>query len=378
MAGIFSNPANWKIVDSIQGQEKTNYSFNNPLSALGGLTQKTYNLGAKIGDPNYDLIPGIDNPFNNVTAVQGASTSGGNENTYDENQWAPEQNDGYYGTGGSGGGSVGYNSEDLAYLDDQMSTYQRLLQSITGSLNTGIQNLDNSATEARNKATAQRERAMRDFSVQRSDMTGSKQQALGRVDDGARQLYDNLRRVLGIASGSGSSAYRYAAPNAVARDASRKRGDVMSTFGRNDRDLTTAEGDAELDYKDVLDSIAQQRRAKEQDLRSGIYGQEQSIQEMLANIAAERARLTGGGYGAARVAQQPYRDRYFQLQDQLDALPGQFTNAVSARDLNVRTPELSDFTVDRTALNANREMGSSDSSPYAQLLKKMRQQDSQF
>lgn len=371
--GLSLNPANWAVTDFIQGQG----SGTEALKAVAKL-----NPAVGSADAIKDFYQGTVSPYL-ATNTTGQSTPSNN------NAWNPDgqssANDAGTNenpaitvvagqtTNGSGSGT-GYDSESINFLNDQQGLYERLLQSVRGGLSTGLQTLTNSENQAKNEATAKQERALRDLNVKRDDMYADKTNALGRVDQGAQQLYDNLRRVLGIASGRGSSAYQLAAPNAVAKDASMKRNNVMTTFGRNERDLSTATEDTNIDYQDLLASIAQQRKQREQDLYAGVYGQEQSIQEKLAEIASERAQLLGGGYGAQRVARQPYMDRYLQLQNEMDTLPTKYSDPIAVRDLNVKTPQLSDFTVDKTALNANREMGTSDTSPYAQLLRKMREQ----
>jgi hypothetical protein len=173
--------------------------------------------------------------------------------------------------------------------------------------------------------------------------------------------------MLGMASGSGSSAYQLAAPNAVARQASQQRSNVMTNYGQNERDLNTAVDDTNVDFESLLNEILQQRRDREEELRAGVTTQQQGIYQGMGDIAAERARLRGGD---PMSASRPYETRYTQLQDSLDALPGKYRNAVSARDLNVKTPSLRDYMVDRQAINANRQGGQSQYSPYLNFLKK--------
>ncbi len=269
------------------------------------------------------------------------------------------------GTGrGTGGTTPSYSQEDMGYLDNQSSLYDRLLQSLRSTEASGIQRLDQSKIEAENNAKAQQERALRDFSVKREDTTRAKQNALGQVDTNARTLSDSMRRIIGMAAGSGASA-NLAANSAVARQASQQRNNVMSGYAANERDLSTAENDTNVDFESLLQDIANQRRQKEEEFRAGLAQQEQGIVQSQGEIAAERARLQGGN---ALSAMRPFQDRFFGLQNNIDQLPSQFATNVTPRDLNVRTPQLRDYLVDRQAVNATRQSGQAQYSPYSAFL----------
>lgn len=358
--GLFSNPLNWKITDTLQGQEG-GFALK-PNSFLNAANSFT---GSSGGQANFSNPTGY-------TGVLGASTSnqqtGGN---YDpapapapQDNWAAEQN---AAAARQAAATAAKRSQDLAYLDSQQSIYERMMQSLGSTLNSGISNLDNSKTQAENSARDQQGRALRDFEVKRGDSANAKQDAIGKVDTNARTLSDSLRRVLGMASGSGSSAYQFAAPQAVARQASQQRGNVLSNFGKNERDLDTAVNDTNVDFQSVLENIAQQRREKEESLRAGILQQEQGLQGSLSDIASERAGLLGGN---ALSATAPYRDRYMGIQNELDALPSRFANAITPRELKVSTPKLSDYLVDRQALNASNQTGEKQYSPYKAFIQK--------
>lgn len=270
-----------------------------------------------------------------------------------------------FGSTGSSNGSSS-NQQDLDYLNNQSSLYDRLLQSLKSTESSGLQKLDQSKIEAENKAKLQQERALRDFSVKREDTTRAKQNALGQVDTNARTLSDSMRRIIGMAAGSGASA-NLAANSAVARQASQQRNNVMSGYAANDRDLSTAENDTNVDFESLLQDIANQRKQKEEEFRAGLAQQEQGIVQSQGEIAAERARLQGGN---TLSAMKPYQDRYFGLQTNIDQLPAQFATNVSARDLNVKTPQLRDYLVDRQAVNATRQSGQQQYSPYSAFLQR--------
>ena len=91
-------------------------------------------------------------------------------------------------------------------------------------------------------------------------------------------------------------------------------------------------------------------------------------------MEGERQKILGGGYGAARVAQQPYMDAINSSNSVIDSLFDRFRTPYSVKPVTVEQPNLSAYTVDRQALNANKQFGSDPNSPYAQFLQR-RQED---
>lgn len=266
---------------------------------------------------------------------------------------------------GSGSGSgQSYDRNDLAFVDSQASLVDKLIASLGDKTTQGFGNIDRGYQSNVNKAQEQRDRAINQYNTQRTDTLEQKDSALGKVDTYARTLADSVRQRLGLSSGNNSSAYLYAAPNAIARDASGKRTDVMENYGTNLRNLDTAENYAKNDFESLLQDYINQREDQKRQFESGIYEQNQNLQLQRGQLAGERARLTGAGYNGIRTAQQPYLNAYSDLDTKLNSLFQKYQNPVyQTRDVATKTPTLSDYVVDQTAINANRQTG--DNSPYA-------------
>lgn len=306
--------------------------------------------------------------------------TGPSQLTYDQ---APAQQQNNAPTGGGGGGG-GYSApvdpyaaqraEDNSFLNDQEGQLRALLGRADTSLGQGITNLNNSYNASRTNATEDQNRTLRDYGVKREDTIRDKQSSIGKVNTNARTLSNSVRSIIGRASGSGSSAFQLAAPNAVSREASGQRTNVLETFGRNFRNLDTAENDAKFKYDKLLKDLEAQRGQREYDLRAGIDSQKNALSEKLANVAGERARVNGGGYGAVRTAQQPYQNEINTRQSELDRLFTQFNPTISYAPVDVQKPELSPYTVDRAAIGANQAQGADQYSPYSQFLKKRQEQ----
>ena len=339
------------------------YDYATPGSGTSALT----NAGRAVYDPNVVLS----NPsgiFTKAPAFTAAKSSSSSTRPASPKYQAKSATTTYSG-GTSSGSDTGpaYDPSELAYLDQQQSLYDRLLKSADRSLSSGVTDLSNSTTAARNKANSQRSRALEDFGIQREDTTRGQQGALDKVDTNSRTLRDSLMRILGLAA-SGGSAFDVA-DNAVARDASKNRAGVQEDYASNWRGLDLSERRANEDYQSLLDEIEADRRSKEQSLRGGVLDTKQGLEQALAQIAADRARLLGGDQLAAS---RPYVNNYLSMQDQIDSLPSRFRTAVSARDLNVQTPTLRDYMVDRASIGANQSQDTSQAqySPYAQFLNK--------
>ena len=116
--------------------------------------------------------------------------------------------------------------------------------------------------------------------------------------------------ILGLASGSGSSAFQ-AGQGLAARVAGQQRGNVMSDYSANTQDLLRAKNRTDEDYQNYLNELSADRKAKEGDLRFGYAQQRQSLNDTLAQIAAERASLTGGN---PLNAAAPYNAQYDSIQ----------------------------------------------------------------
>jgi len=360
------NPANWAITNALQGQS------NNTGGTFGSSFSNGYGSGRpSYGQPEASSTPQVKGAT--TGAYDGAmyyDTETGVGSVFGDGQWNPQQGSGTT-RGGSGSAAPAYNQEDVRGLDAQKSLFERLLQSTQGTLNSGLQGLNDSTTQANNNAQSGFNRANRDFDIQREDSQNSKNQAINGVDTNARTMSDSLRRIIGMAGGSGASA-NLAGSNAVARQASQQRDGVMGSFGKNERNLDLAVGDTKTDFEKLLEEIKASRRTQEESLRAGVGAQEQGINQTLAEIAAERARVMGGDQLSAA---QPYQDRYLGIQNQLDALPGQFRNEAS-RAVKATAPKLSDYLVDRQALNASKQNGGQEQySPYKAFLDRNREEE---
>ena len=274
-----------------------------------------------------------------------------------------------------GNGSGGASGADLAYFDDQTNRYKSLLDQADQYLQQGQTNIQDSYNKQLTQANQDRSRALENFDTQRQDTTNAEQKALGTVDTNARTLADQVRRIIGLASGSGSSAYQFAAPGAVARDASQKRSNVVDTYATNWRDLATSENRAKSDFDQLLSDLETARKGQQSSLETSIGQQKQGILSTLADIALQRAQAQGAGYYVAKAAAAPYNTQYDAIGNGLLSLFDKYrTPVLDVAPVTVNAPALRDYAVDRTAANVASTGSANTGDPYAYLLKKKNEQ----
>lgn len=275
---------------------------------------------------------------------------------------------------GTGGTFNQASAADSAYLDRQQSYLQNLLKQADITQNQGLYGIGESYDRSKDRANTQQSRALSSYAQQQQDAERRQNQGYGQVNAGARTGLESLLRIIGMKSGTGSSAYQLAAPNAVARDASAKRRGVTETAGENFRNIDTARTNTNLDFENILSDLLQQRRDKERELKSGIQGQRDSINQSLAELAAQRAELGGADYRGILAAQDPYLNKINQGQTYLNQLFEQYKQPnISARDVAVTTPNLADFAVDPATISSNTS-GGGEYSPYAQFIARQREE----
>lgn len=345
------NPANWYIVNKLQGQP--NYRPANE----SGYVSKTSGGGGGGGGGGGYIAPNATPPAPKNT---GGDTSSGS----------------YYGGGGSSASGATTDPQALAFYDTQIGNLQRQMGRADTALNQGLVNLMNSYNSESSKANTARSRALEDFGMQRDDTGRAKDKAIDKVNTNARVLADSLRRRIGLASGSGSSAYQVAAPKAVARQASGERTDVLGDFAQNYRALDTAEKRAEQDFTELLDDLLRQRQSRELGLRQGIEGQKSAIASQLADLAGRKAQASGGSYASIVAAMQPYLNEISARESTIDSLFNQFTSPYNVKQVNVQKPELKDYLVDRAAIQSNEQSGTED--PYAPYGNQLKQDEEEF
>lgn len=338
-----------------------NTSLNPPQFKPTKANQAKGGIGGAIGNflgfdptPNYNLTWGgfkYNGPAKNTNKKSSSNKS--------ITPAADENNAGSvasaYSTGS--GGASDYNPADLAYLEDARARLQRQMQSANRTKANGLTQLKDTYNQEVSGANTDRSRALEDFNLKREDTTRAKDQAITKVNTNARTLADSLRRRIGMASGSGSSAYQVTAPGAVARDASQQRTGVVENYGINFRNLGQAETRAKSDFEDYLDKLSAQYKQRQSDFLANVYDQQSSIDQSLAEVARQEALVKGGGYGEVKSAMSPYLSSMDNRQNAIDNLFAKYRTPYSVEKVKVNTPSLRDYTTDSAGVEQAQQEG---------------------
>lgn len=361
--GLFNTVTNNRFAKALGGVGALATGYTADMLTPGSGNNRLTNMGANILDPK------VNYKGQNNAAIQAAAEQARREaNTTPNNGGGSKPKDDS-GGGGYGTNSSGYSAEDLAYLDSQRDTLQRQLGRTGDTLQDALARILNSYNKETSSANKQQGRALEDFSTKRQISETGRSRELGKVDTSARMLADSLRQRLGLASGSGSSAYQIAAPRAVQRQASEQRGNVLEDYSANFLNLERDENRAKEDFAALLEDLAAQRTEREGGVRGDIAEQRNEINSNLARVAGERQKLLGGGYNSVRQAMSPYEQAIQQGESIIDSIFEKYTKKYNVKPVQVRDTQLRDYMTDRAAVRDNSATGNENEyAPYKSYL----------
>lgn len=265
-------------------------------------------------------------------------------------------------------------ADDISFLNDQESQLRGLLGRTDTGLANGLTKLgDDYQTNVDQQNQAEKQ-ALSGFDDKRVQTNQSKQSAYDTINRNAGTGYNSLAQIIGRAAGRGSSAFQELLPNVIGKDASSKRLQATNTAGQNLQSIDKAQNNTELSFQNVLADLLKQKKQGEDDLRSGIEGQRQTINSQLATNAGQRATAQGGGYAQVKAAQQPFQTAIDNSRNSVESFFNQFRTPYTPQQAAVATPNLATYQVDRAGVNAANQ-GADANNPYADLLRKKLQGD---
>lgn len=278
------------------------------------------------------------------------------------------------GSGGSGGGSGANAAQERALYDDQIGYLNSILGNVGTQKSAGLQRLQSSAASANQRLQEQQTKTMSGYDEQGVKNAQQKQRGVEQVDSFANSSYNNLQRLLQGANAGNSSVGRQLIPQLVSKTAGTRRQGVFETAGENDQQIASARGDAEDQYKYSFEDLGNQRKQQEEDFLRGVLQQEQDLLGKRSTLEAQKAAATGANYEGTRAATAGTRGEIDARTNQLNALFGQFAPTFQAKAMNLKTPELSQFTVDPGQIKADSKLPGESSYYLTQLRKKQQEQ----
>lgn len=283
----------------------------------------------------------------------------------------PSSSGGAYG-GASSTAAADANTiaQNNAYLDAQAANLNSLLGRTDTGLNQGLSQLNDSYTGNVNQQQSKQNQALQDYADNRVATNKDKLTAYDTINKNANNGYRSLAQIIGRASGSGSSAFQDLLPDVVGKDISGKRGEANQTYATNLGNIDTAQKKTEQNFAQVLQDLANQRAAQEQQLRTGVETQKQTLQSQLQQNAAQKAQNSGGGYAAVAAAQAPYQSQIDNSRNAVENFFNQFRPTVTAQQAAIAAPDLTGYEVDRSNVNAQQAGAADPTNPYADILRK--------
>lgn len=322
--------------------------FNLGVSdAYNKATGQANNLGSKPSTASNPLGTSSTSTGKNAAAAIKSSTQQGTD----------EVNDPY-----SAGSAQ--NAADNAAYQGGVTNLNDLLGRLDPGLNQGLSQLNDSYQNNVNQQTNQENQALQDYSDQRIQTNQDKLGAYNTINKNANNGYRSLAQIIGRASGTGSTAFQELLPDVVGRDTSAKRGDANQVFASNLGNIDTAQKKTENSFAQILADIANQRNAGEQQLRTGVEQQRQGLLGQQQQLEAQRGNAAGvsalqGQIGNSRNA--------------VESFFNQFKPTITAQQAAIAAPDLNQYSVDRSNVNAQ-QSGGNPANPYADILRKKLQE----
>jgi hypothetical protein len=341
------NPANWQIVNAMQGQRGGDITPGFSLGVSKAVRSVTP-AGFGLQNGNVVTVPQV----NSGTATKNnpTNTSSGQVNGFTTTEPNNLNITGAGTSNSSGGYSNGYTSEDVNNINSQLSRTDALLNSLGVTRGVGLQNIENEYGKNVGRARAGQDQFNRDLNIRRDDNSRNKENSLNRINTDAENKYNSVMRVLGIRRAGMSSTSQVLVPHLIAQLAGNQRADQFDTYGRNDRGITIAQQDSDLKYKNLFDDLLGQRDTKRNDFEQSIINQQNDIYGTQANL---RAQLDAAKGGTGKMAYQEYNDRLGRNQVTLDDLiRASQTPAYNYQAVDTTAPNLDQYTADPLAVEA--------------------------
>jgi hypothetical protein len=200
-----------------------------------------------------------------------------------------------------------------------------------------------------------------------------KQKGVESVDQFANNSFNSLQRLLQGANAGNSSVARELIPYLVSKGAGQRRQGVFDQAGKNDQAIASARADATDQYNMSNEDLGNQRKQQEQNFRQSILQKQNELAAQKSALQTQGALATGADYASAKAAAASTQAGMADRTAQLSALFGQFQPTYTERQMNLKTPELGQFVVDKANIQSQGQGTPAESSYYMNQLKKKQQ-----
>lgn len=260
-------------------------------------------------------------------------------------------------------------TENTQFLNDQEASLNSTLGRNRTALNQGITQNEDEYNRQVGASQGDKERAYQTYQSQREGQIKGREDTRNTNSRNAGAGYRSLAQMIGRASGTGSSAYRDLLPNVIGSDLSGKQKIANETYGTNLQGIDKKQLEYDLNFQNALSDLLRQKKENESGIRTRFETQNQTILDRLRGVQGDRAKVAGGGYAAVKAAQAGTDASIEQSKNNVENFFNEFRTPYTRQQATVGTPDLANYTTDRTQINA-RNSGQNPDNPYAALLRR--------
>lgn len=332
------NPANWSIVNDLQGQ--TNYE----KPAQSGLLSNTGGGGGGGGGNTYQAT----SPSTMPPRMPGADQQA----LYDR----LEQE--MYGPTPEEQAAAAAQAAQKAENQKQIDAINRMLGLTAASKQSGLNRLNSGFNEQNTRLGEDRAKTAQNYADQKVLNDKNRMRGYEQVDNFANTSNNNLQRIFQGANAGNSSVARLLAPHLVGKAAGTRRTGVTETANENQSNIYKARDEAELGYNRSAQDLANQKRQQEEDFLRGINENE-------SDLYTKRQSFEQAG-GIANADTQAQIDQRFA---NLNSLFGQFAPKYNVREVAPKAVNLNSYSVDPAQIRLDQNLPA-ESRYYGTQLKK--------
>jgi len=289
----------------------------------------------------------------------------------------------YYGGGSAAKAEAERKAEEerqkqftIGQINNQIAEYEARFGNIDKALSSGYNTLEDSYNKGLSRLNEQYGGAMSKFATQRGDTKDSFVRGSEDNQGNARNNYQALMQMLGRAGAGRSSAAQNLVPYAVSQSASKAQGELSDTYGRNLRDLKTAEDETTGSYNNSKRDLGDQRNTNRKSLETDIGNQRSQTEQAIAALKGQRTLAEGGNWQQAQAQMSPHAERVRQLNSEVAGLADKYRNPYAVKDVQIKKAELQNYALDPNGVKISDPNGSgTDTDTSADYLARIREEE---
>lgn len=260
-------------------------------------------------------------------------------------------------------------ADEQRFYDENINELNRILGNIAVGRDQGLQRLGSSFNTAKTRLGEDRTRAYEGYNQQDLQNSTEKLRGTEQVDQYAGSSYNSLQNILRGANAGNSSVARELIPQLVSKAAGQRRQGVFNTFGENQQGIDMARQDATTQFDRSEYDLGEQRKRSEEDFLRSILESENDIASQIRQAQEAKAQAAGRGYAGAMAASAGTRSQIASRDSQLNNLFNSYAPSLAPAAVNLKTPELGKYTVDKAAIQGGGNTPA-ETAYYAPQLKK--------